>query len=244
MQVLPSYLASTRPYLSDASTAQLFSLYQTIRLRCRYCPVSFHLWSYPGLTATILPSLAFHQLHWTDYKNVKTMLQDLSPTHTNLSSYTPSEHTTEGLKKVKSQPLYKMHHTDEWIMFLQMSWATVIWTVEICTTLHCNFIYITVAHSTQDQYLFHVESTTRAQNISSSSLVLVSSAKQSKNNLLELRLSIKMHNSRNKAWKSYGMLPKLLGFSPKLILLLLTTSRWLEWTSRHWIERMRMKMTA
>ena len=165
MPVLPSYLASIRPYVSDAGTAQLV----------------FISLSHPSLTTTILPSLVFHQLHWTDYEKFKTMLQDLSSTHTNLTPDTPSERTTEGLKKVKSWPLSKMHHTDEWIMFLQMSWATVIWTVKICTTLHCNFIYITIAHSTQD----HVESTTRAQNISSSSLVLVSSAKQSENNLLD-----------------------------------------------------------
>ena len=46
IQVQPSYLASIRPYLSNASTAQLFSLYQTIPPRCQYCPV---------ITASIRP---------------------------------------------------------------------------------------------------------------------------------------------------------------------------------------------
>ena len=36
-----------------------------------------------------LPSLAFHHLHWTDYRKSETMLQDLSSTNKNLDHVTP-----------------------------------------------------------------------------------------------------------------------------------------------------------
>ena len=79
MQVLPSYLASIRPYLPDASTTQLFSLYQTIRLRCRYCPVSFHLFVSPKLdyynsTLSGLPSASLNRLRKVQNNAARSVL--------------------------------------------------------------------------------------------------------------------------------------------------------------------------
>ena len=64
-------IASIRPYLSDVSTAQL---------------ISSLILSRPAMTTAILPSLAFHHLHWTDYRKFKTMLPGLYSANKNLTT--------------------------------------------------------------------------------------------------------------------------------------------------------------